>query len=441
MRKLSKNFFSFPKKRIFFLWILSLWAPSIFSFDSHEHVYLGECLELKYEGDDPTYKEASLYKEAYEKIATHNKLSGTLCDKVKGNDVYRIKLNQFNFKGHETLTDIKIFKDYRKNSNWNDINYSNDTKETTWSIGEIISIAGDYIGLTIQDGTHKTKAPAISDPLFEELKPNETLTEDQLKERLERVAQNVLKAFNYMKTWKGNLFFETNIENKKIDTWFRNLIKNELNEISTTYSNIQKRITFDSSSHRAKYTTGKRFFNQIITSVATSLPYQNIALLSANVDHFAPDAQYVYQVGHNLACSFAMSAKKSFKEEKKSDLANKILSEAYGIEAFVSHYLSDLFSAGHVRTPRRAAKELRKLGKENNSEIWKETTMDLAGNLVHDVDGWLGLKVCNGPSCNNEWTVYGDNSLFDKKSEQNRKEAIKTLQDGFNEIRDCYDSI
>ncbi len=428
---------------MFFLWILSLWAPSIFSFDSHEHVYLGECLELKYEGDDSNYKKASKYQAEYISIEQHRNLSGTLCDRVTENDVYRIKLNQFNFKGHETLTDIKMFENYRKNSNWNEINYSDYTQETSWSIGEIISIAGDYIGLTIEDhkDPRQRKAPAISDPLFEDLKPNQTLTEDQLKERLERVAQNVLKAFNYMKTWKGNPFFETKIADKNIYTWFHDMIKNELFEIVKTHSNTEQKITFDSSSHRAKYIEGKRALQQIRTSLTIPLPHQNIALLSANVDHFAPDAQYVYQVGHNLACSFAMSAKKIFDEtdekNKATIAANKILSEAYGIEAFVAHYLSDLFSAGHVRSPRRAAKEL----KSGNNEKRIETSLDIVGNLVHDVDGWLGLKVCNGHSCNNNWTLYGDNSLFDKKSEKTRKEAIKTLQFGFDEIRDCYDSI
>ena len=486
VRKLSKNFFSFPKKRIFFLWILSLWAPSIFSFDSHEHVYLGECLELKYEGDDSNYKEASLYKKAYEKIAAHNKLSGTLCDKVKGNDVYRIKLNQFNFKDHETLKNPYTFEVYRKNSKWNDLPYtssaeyipiyristtgklkeldtnelkeiankknkctiptktddkweekrifknldknsfykknvegkentwaqkfgtvyevneinivteSNDklrdnnnslkvvvwqrnnekiailipskktnnfkefrvqtlndlwsylgqntdkldsskykvhipkVKEDTWSIGEIISIAGDYIGLTVKDGKHPTKAPAISDPLFEDLTTAADLNEEELRKRLEKVAQNVLRAFNYLKKWSGNPFLPSGFPDKDLTTWFReDIVKKELMDVASIHEATKTKVTFDSSSHRQKYVTGKRALHQAASQL-TIKSHDNLALLSANVDHFAPDAQYVYQVGHNLACSFAMSAKNSFKEKKILILLTKSSAKRMG---------------------------------------------------------------------------------------------------------------
>ena len=34
--------------------------------------------------------------------------------------------------------------------------------------------------------------------------------------------------------------------------------------------------------------------------------------------------------------------------------SNELLMIAYALEAFAQHYLSDLFSAGHIRTPSRA---------------------------------------------------------------------------------------
>jgi hypothetical protein len=68
-------------------------------------------------------------------------------------------------------------------------------------------------------------------------------------------------------------------------------------------------------------------------------------LAAKNTDHFQPEATEAYRAGHQCAIDKArQAAKKTDPEEKK-----KFLMEAYAMEAFAGHYLSDCFSSGHIR--------------------------------------------------------------------------------------------
>ena len=58
-----------------------------------------------------------------------------------------------------------------------------------------------------------------------------------------------------------------------------------------------------------------------------------------NLDHFGKDAETCYRIGHEAAIEFART--------------QHDLNIAYGMNAFADHFLEDLFSAGHMRTPRR----------------------------------------------------------------------------------------
>lgn len=61
------------------------------------------------------------------------------------------------------------------------------------------------------------------------------------------------------------------------------------------------------------------------------------------------DAITAYAVGHGIALKLARQAasEKTFEEKRKK------LMEAYLYDAFAAHFLTDLFSAGHLRVPRR----------------------------------------------------------------------------------------
>lgn len=66
-------------------------------------------------------------------------------------------------------------------------------------------------------------------------------------------------------------------------------------------------------------------------------------LAKMNWYHFGGDAQLAYTAGHLVAINVA------FKGGSQSNLEL-----AYAMNAFADHFLQDLFSAGHIRTPRRA---------------------------------------------------------------------------------------
>lgn len=66
--------------------------------------------------------------------------------------------------------------------------------------------------------------------------------------------------------------------------------------------------------------------------------YIDLAVL--DWDHFGVDARLAYETGHAAAIEVAY--------------LDQDLQKAYSMNAFADHFLQDSFSAGHVRTPRRA---------------------------------------------------------------------------------------
>ena len=74
-------------------------------------------------------------------------------------------------------------------------------------------------------------------------------------------------------------------------------------------------------------------------------PGQMLNLAMNNYDHFQPQAEKAYLVGHKLAIAKAREAGL----EKDRTNQEKKLMEAYSIDAFACHFLTDSFSGGHIR--------------------------------------------------------------------------------------------
>jgi hypothetical protein len=70
-----------------------------------------------------------------------------------------------------------------------------------------------------------------------------------------------------------------------------------------------------------------------------------LSLALKNFDHFQPQAKQAYLVGHRLAMEKARQAARETNAENKT----KKLMEAYSMDAFAAHFLTDCFSSGHVR--------------------------------------------------------------------------------------------
>lgn len=69
-----------------------------------------------------------------------------------------------------------------------------------------------------------------------------------------------------------------------------------------------------------------------------------LELAENNHDHFLPYAKDAYLTGHQLALEKAREASKYDKKEGKG-----VLHEAFSLDAFACHFLTDSFASGHIR--------------------------------------------------------------------------------------------
>lgn len=137
-----------------------------------------------------------------------------------------------------------------------------------------------------------------------------------------------------------------------------------------------------------------------------------------NYDHFDHHAWLAYEAGHEVAMEEALIASQT------SDI--KRLELAYAMNAFACHFLSDRFSAGHMRTPRE--------------ELPKYVTPDIIGtllaNYMHDEENQYGIHVHNQRG--DHWYAYGDKSYFNPNNAMHRLILSETLQFSLDHIFAVY---
>lgn len=141
-----------------------------------------------------------------------------------------------------------------------------------------------------------------------------------------------------------------------------------------------------------------------------------IKLAEVNYDHFAPDSLIAYKAGHQYALQTAL---KGFTQRQagKTAEAEQLLELAYAQNAFANHYLTDSFSAGHMRTPRRDIA---------NKILLPSSLKLLIANLMHNEDNRHGLNVVNAEGTS--WTAYGDGYLYKPEAELQRAVLLDAMQ-------------
>lgn len=148
------------------------------------------------------------------------------------------------------------------------------------------------------------------------------------------------------------------------------------------------------------------------------VPGRYLQLALNNHDHFAPFAERAYAVGHQLAIEQAILASTSQRRED--------LELAYAMDGFACHFLSDLFAAGHLRTPR--------------NELALKATPTAIGSLLagymHNEENHHGLPVHNKRG--EHWRSYGDFAYFNEASRANREHLLTTLQQSVDEVFAAY---
>ena len=277
---------------------------------------------------------------------------------------------------------------------------SDGTEEIKIGYGEIIALAGDFFGL-------KDKTISFDFPL------------DDWAKYEQRMKINFAEAFKTLRPNPGNPFLANNNLN-----YLRSLFQEEYKGLvyaMTKEGGVQLNLA---NSHTVK--------SKIDSQIKYAKSYAYGDLLGINMDHFGLDATKSYLAGHKLALEKAKEAHYKWEKGEKEE-AISLLNTAYAYNAFASHFFSDLFSSGHLRTPRR---ELYHMEMTDPGHVMR----GLMANSQHDEDGYLGLWVASEARPNEPWKCFGDASLFDKKSSDNRENLVEALQVSIDEVFDVFES-
>ncbi|XP_063678468.1 uncharacterized protein LOC134814301 [Bolinopsis microptera] len=143
-------------------------------------------------------------------------------------------------------------------------------------------------------------------------------------------------------------------------------------------------------------------------------------LAENNPDHFQPYSRKVWEAGHRIALQKAEEARLVFRARREEAMG--LLNEAYAISAFSCHFLTDSFSAGHIRVPRV----------ELPAVVTPEITGDLLVHYQHDEDGKFGLNVINDDK--EKWRCFGDGTLYDQKSKENKRLVRGVVQECVDQV-------
>ncbi|PQP05692.1 phospholipase [Pseudomonas frederiksbergensis] len=143
-----------------------------------------------------------------------------------------------------------------------------------------------------------------------------------------------------------------------------------------------------------------------------------LKLAANNTDHFGEWALLAYVAGHTAALQQAVLAHNSG-DEKQLELA-------YAMNAFADHSLTDLFSAGHLRVPR----------KQLAAAVTPSDLGSLITRFMHDEDSKFGLNVRNGDG--DRWRSYGDKRYFDAIDSANRTQVNQAVQVSADEVFAAY---
>lgn len=173
-------------------------------------------------------------------------------------------------------------------------------------------------------------------------------------------------------------------------------------------------------------------YNQATGGSGKSNYYQSIGdwgrfmwLVSYNWDHFGEHARIVYSAGLSLAMKTAAEG-----HGQSGPAANTALLRAYMYLAFACHYLTDSYSAGHLRTPRR---HMHDFNAAHTSTV--HFAPDACSNLMHNEDSYNGLWVRN--EAGDHWIAFGDGRYFDEANRANRNVMRAALREA---IRDVYEA-
>ncbi|MFJ2540555.1 phospholipase [Pseudomonas sp. NPDC087614] len=143
-----------------------------------------------------------------------------------------------------------------------------------------------------------------------------------------------------------------------------------------------------------------------------------LKLAANNADHFGEWAKLAYIAGHTAALQTAMVAHANHDEQQ--------LQRAYAMNAFADHFLTDLFSSGHLRVPRKALA----------AAVTPSDLGSLITRFMHDEDSKFGLSVRN--AYGDQWRAFGDKRYFEATDADNRQQVNQAVQASEDEVFAAY---
>lgn len=148
-------------------------------------------------------------------------------------------------------------------------------------------------------------------------------------------------------------------------------------------------------------------------------------LAGTNTDHFGRDALIAFATGHRMAVALAVQA---------SAGGPATLHDAYLASAFAGHFLTDLFSAGHLRVER------------GRLHAWSTIAVpgaslavgDYLAMKAHGEDCKYGLAVSNARG--DRTVMFGDARIFDPQNAAGLALAREAVQACVQEVFEAYRS-
>lgn len=168
----------------------------------------------------------------------------------------------------------------------------------------------------------------------------------------------------------------------------------------------------------------------------TYLYSEYVDLAAMNFDHFREQAEAAYRAGHETAIATAKEAHRLISTNEPKSWQLLVL--AFTQELYACHFLTDLFSAGHMRTLR---KELWDYTKETSyvpGQYGKRGIAGLLAQVMHDEDNHYGLEVKRAVD-GKVWKAYGDKCYFNPENQMdNSKVVIETVKVALSEIYEAF---
>jgi hypothetical protein len=143
-----------------------------------------------------------------------------------------------------------------------------------------------------------------------------------------------------------------------------------------------------------------------------------LALAEKNISHFSN-----VSVGKRNIDVWRMMHKDAVMAAQQTATDQKFANRAWGINAAADHFLTDAFSAGHLRTPRETL-------------LAEGTLGNIESKILHDLDNTYGVEVTNDRK-DPAWIAYGDDNYSRPENATNRRIALEAVELSKRDISDA----